>query len=187
MFPNKRHAALSDMELIAQFRKTSDQALVGELFIRYSALVYGVCLKYLKDRDEAKDAVMEVFEKLNQHLKEQAIAQFKGWLYVTTRNHCLMYLRGQKKMVKEKITDHLMETNFLLHPEDEAPLEQNLQLLELCLAKLEEDQKRCVALFYLQQKCYKEIATLTGFDFNKVKSHIQNGKRNLKNCIDSHG
>ncbi len=177
---------LSDIELIEQFRQSGDQALVGELFVRYSALVYGVCLKYLKDRDEAKDAVMQVFEKLPQGLKEHAITQFKGWLYVTTRNYCLMYLRSQKKITTEKLTGQLMETNFLLHPESEVPLEQNLQLLEQCMDKLPEEQKTCVGLFYLQEKCYKEIAALTGFDYNKVKSHIQNGKRNLKICMDSH-
>lgn len=186
MFSTKRHTALSDLELVAQFRKTGDQDLVGELFVRYSALVYGVCLKYLKDRDEAKDAVMQVFEKLPPGLKEHDIVQFKGWLYVTTRNHCLMHLRSQKKMIKEKITGQLMETHFLLHPEGEAPLERNLQLLEWCMTKLTEEQKVCVGLFYLQEKCYKEITVLTGFDFNQVKSHIQNGKRNLKLCMDSH-
>ena len=185
MFSARKYAAFSDMELIGRFRQTGDQTLVGELFVRYSAMVYGVCLKYLKDREEAKDAVMQVFEKLPQGLQEHAITRFKSWLYVTTRNHCLMYLRNQKKMPTEKLNEQLVESDFLLHPDIEAPLERDLQLLETCMARLSEEQKICVGLFYLQEKCYKEIAALTGFDFNQVKSHIQNGKRNLKICMDS--
>jgi RNA polymerase sigma-70 factor (ECF subfamily) len=56
--------------------------------------------------------------------------------------------------------------------------------LEKCIETLGDEQKQCVKLFYLQEKCYKEITESTGFDMNKVKSYIQNGKRNLKICME---
>ncbi len=150
-------------------------------------MVYGVCLKYLKDRDEAKDAVMQIFEKLQSGLKQHEIEHFKSWLYVTSKNQCLMNLRAQKKMAKEDIDENIVENEFILHPSDDNDLEQNLEKLTKCIEQLKNDQKRCVQLFYLKEICYKEIVSATGIDLKKVKSHIQNGKRNLKICMDQHG
>lgn len=158
--------------------------MLGELFSRHQSLIYGVCLKYLKDRDEAKDAVMQLFEKLVDTLRIHDVDNFKSWLYVTTRNHCLMHLRAQKGKLKQQFSPELMENQLLLHPEEEPDLEGNLSKLEKCLETLVNEQKKCVQLFYLEERCYKDIAEFTGFDMNKVKSFIQNGKRNLKICME---
>ena len=179
-----RPSALSDLELIRQYKESEDLEILGYLFSRYTSLVLGVCLKYLKDREEAKDAVMQVFEKLVQSLKEHNIENFKSWLYVTTRNHCLMFLRARKGKYKEELSLQLMDSELILHLEEEPEMEQNLSKLEKCIEQLAEEQKRCVQLFFLEEKCYKDITGLTGFDLNKVKSYIQNGKRNLKICMD---
>ena len=156
----------------------------SELFQRYTSLLYGVCLKYLKDRDDAKDAVMQLFEKLATTLHNHEVDNFKSWLYVTARNHCLMQLRAGKGKKTEAISADLMESNPLLHLEDEPEMEQNLSKLESCIAQLVADQQKCVRLFFLAEKCYKEVADETGFDMNQVKSYIQNGKRNLKICME---
>ena len=182
-----KSSSLDDLELIRQYKASGDLAVVGHLFSRYTSLVYGVCVKYLKDRDEAKDAVMQVFEKLVHSLKEHSVENFKSWLYVTARNHCLMQLRAQKGKFKEELSPSLMETELPLHLEDEPELEQNLSKLEKCIEALAEDQKQCVQLFFLQEKCYRDITSLTGFDLNKVTSYIQNGKRNLKICMERNG
>ena len=158
--------------------------MLGELFSRHQSLIYGVCLKYLKDRDEAKDAVMQLFEKLVDTLRIHDVDNFKSWLYVTTRNHCLMHLRAQKGKLKQQFSSELMENQLLLHPEEEPDLEGNLSKLEKCIETLVNEQKKCVQLFYLEERCYKDIAEFTGFDMNKVKSFIQNGKRNLKICME---
>ncbi len=178
---------LDDPELVRQYKKSGDLGILGQLFSRYTSLVYGVCLKYLRDREDAKDAVMQVFEKLVQSLKEHQVDNFKSWLYVTTRNHCLMQLRSRKGKFKEEITPHLMESELLLHLEDEPELEQNLTKLEKCIEELAAEQKMCVQLFFLREKCYQDITGLTGFDLGKVKSYIQNGKRNLKICMERNG
>ncbi len=177
----------SDLELIELYKESGELAHWGKLYSRYTSLVYGVCLKYLKDRDEAKDAVMQLFEKLITTLLNHEVENFKSWLYVTARNHCLMQLRSQKGKRMEEFSPRLMENQFLLHLEEEPEMEQNLTKLERCIATLVDDQQQCVRLFYLQEKCYKDITGLTGFDLNKVKSFIQNGKRNLKICMERNG
>lgn len=178
---------MSDLELIKLYKDSGDLEGVGRLFERYTSLVYGVCLKYLKDREESKDAVMQIFEKLISALKEHNVSHFKSWLYVLSRNHCLMALRANKNKIFEEISPFFMENDMLLHHEENGEMESNLVKLEKCISKLNDEQKRCVQLFYLEQKCYQEITNLTGLDFNKVKSFIQNGKRNLKLCMERNG
>ena len=181
------HKALSDAELIASYKRSGDLAILGELYQRYMPLVFGACLKYLKNRDESRDAVMQIFEKLVQTLKDHDVTHFKSWLYVLSRNHCLMQLRAQKGKNFEEISPGLMEKGLSQHLENEPPLEDNLNKLEKCMETLGSEQKQCVKLFFLQEKCYKEITEQTGYDLNQVKSYIQNGKRNLKLCMERNG
>jgi RNA polymerase sigma factor (sigma-70 family) len=184
MFVHRDQSVRSDEELLSQFKATQQLQPLSELFMRYTSVMYGVCLKYLKDRDESKDMVMQIFEKLPSKLKNHEVTFFKSWLYATTRNECLMRLRSQKGVIKEEIDSAFMENELILHLEDEPEMETNLTKLERCVEELIADQKQCVRLFFLQEKCYKEIVEVTGFDLNKVKSYIQNGKRNLKICME---
>jgi RNA polymerase sigma factor (sigma-70 family) len=176
---------MTDQELLAQYKLSGDVSWAGVLYNRYTSLVYGVCMKYLKDREEAKDAVMQLFEKLTATLKSHEVAHFKSWLYVTARNHCLMQLRSKKGKYTEEISPLLMESATEAHLEERDEMESNLVKLENCIEKLAHEQKACVKMFFLQQKCYKDITLLTGFDLSKVKSFIQNGKRNLKICMET--
>ena len=178
---------MSDSELAQRYKRLGELEVLGELYNRYMALVFGVCLKYLKDREESRDAVMQIFEKLIVSLRDHEVEHFKSWLYTTARNFCLMRLRSAKGKKFEEISARLMETDILLHQEEEPDEEGKLVKLEHCIDQLATEQKQCVQLFYLQQKCYKEITTVTGFDLNNVKSFIQNGKRNLKICMDRNG
>jgi RNA polymerase sigma-70 factor (ECF subfamily) len=187
MFFRSKPSDIPDLELIARFRSTDDLTLVSDLFGRYTTMIYGVCLKYLRDRDESKDAVMQLFEKLPHALKTHEIANFKSWLYVTARNHCLMQIRAKKGKKTEEIGDQVVENDFLVHLEGESDVENDLSRLERCIGQLAGEQQTCVRMFFLEEKSYKDIATITGFDLNKVKSHIQNGKRNLKICMEKNG
>ena len=177
---------MTDLELLAQYKLSGEVEWAGVLYSRYTSLVYGVCVKYLKDREEAKDAVMQLFEKLIIALKTHEVTYFKSWLYTTARNHCLMQLRSKKGKRMEEISPLLMETSVEPHLEEQDEMESNLGKLEKCIEKLAHEQKACVKMFFIQQKCYKDITVLTGFDLNKVKSFIQNGKRNLKICMEQH-
>ena len=176
----KKQSYHSDEEIIKAYKESGNTALIGELFEKHVKTVYGACLFFFKDKAEAQDAVMQIFEKLMVSLKQHEVAHFKSWLYITSRNHCLMALRAKKGKNFERISSDFMENEMLLHLPDEPEMETNLSKLENCIEHLVTEQKDCVKLFYMEQKCYKEIVQITGFDDNKVKSYIQNGKRNLK-------
>jgi RNA polymerase sigma-70 factor (ECF subfamily) len=171
-----------DNKLLNSYRKSGDLAVLGRLYEKQMPLIYGVCLKYLKDEEQAKDAVMGIFEELIVKVKQHEISQFRSWLYVLSRNYCLMQLRSGKKMETVNLDD-FMEFIPVLHPDDNNR-EMAMQALERCMDKLPVAQKQSIDLFYLKEKCYKEIAELTSFSLNEVKSYIQNGKRNLKICLE---
>lgn len=174
-----------DSTLLEIYRQGGDLSCLGQLYQRYMALVYGVCLKYLADEEAAKDAVMGIFEELIVKTRQHEVKQFRPWLYVVARNYCLMQLRSDKKAETVSL-DEFMETGDFLH-HDDGEKETVIKALEKCMDKLPEKQKTSVGLFYLEEKCYKEIAETTGFSMNEVKSFIQNGKRNLKICLEKNG
>ncbi len=192
MFLRRSNTEKTDEELLQRYQSTQNLEWLSALYLRYASLVYGVCLKYLKDRDDAKEAVMQIHEKLITSLLQHKVLNFKSWLYVNARNHCLMQLRSQKGKIMEEISPFLMETGAGMHPEDDPDsyrddMENNITRLEKCIEALAGPQQECVKLFYLQEKCYKEVADETGFDLGQVKSYIQNGKRNLKICMETNG
>ena len=178
----------SDEELINEFNSGGDLEVLGELYKEYMHLVYGVCLKYLKDRDESMDAVMQIFEKLIVEIPKQKIGNFRSWLYVVTKNYCLMQLRSKKsedQRFSEWTLDqgNFMENGDYLHPIDNEDHETDKVLAE-CIEGLKDEQKECIQQFYYEDRCYSEIAKNLGIDEKKVKSNLQNGKRNLKHCIE---
>lgn len=176
-----------DMKLLEQYQRTGDTAVLGELYRGYMSLVYGVCLKYLKDRERSKDAVMDIFESLVTKLRDQEVTNFKGWLYTVSRNHCLMILRSAAwKREQENKPVSVMEFTLPAHHENGRLPESDIEALKKCIGRLKDEQKECVSLFYLEELSYKEITERTQFDLKKVKSHIQNGKRNLKICLEDH-
>ncbi len=174
----------SDAELVFQFRQHGDIQVLGLLYQRYMELVYGVCLKYLKDAEQSKDAVMQIFEELVVKLPKHEVDNFKSWLYVLARNHCLMQLRSPKNIKTTEFNPSVVYSEENGHLNGAREKEDQLLLMEDCMGKLPEEQKNFVRMFYLEQKCYKEITALTGSDFNKVRSLIQNGRRNLKICME---
>ena len=176
---------LSDAELVLLYRQQGDTAVLGTLYQRYMDLIYGVCLKYLKDSEASRDAVINIFEELVEKLKKHEVESFKSWLYTLARNHCLMQLRKQKGKKTVEMSEGFMQSEHLLHPDDVFQKEEQLNDMEECLQQLSPEQKQCVELFYLQGKCYNEISEQTGFEWNKVRSHIQNARRNLKLCMDN--
>jgi RNA polymerase sigma-70 factor (ECF subfamily) len=175
-----------DAFLIREYKATGKLDFLAALYQRYMNLVYGVCLKYF-DEDASKDAVMQIFEELISKLKQHEVQNFKSWLHVLARNHCLMKLRAMKNKESRQVSidDHpVVENEEMGHHENGITLEDNLQSMEKCLETLPVEQKRSVDLFYLQEKSYRQVSDITGYDMNKVKSYIQNGKRNLKICME---
>jgi RNA polymerase sigma-70 factor, ECF subfamily len=178
----------TDNVLLNEFTSSGDLEVLGELYSRYMHLVYGVCLKYLKDSDDSKDAVMQVFEKLITEIPKQKIDNFSSWLHVVTKNYCLMQLRSQKskdEKFNEWINDPevFMENGNVLHPIDAEEPEMEKELAD-CIERLKDEQKECIRLFYYENRCYQEISGDLNIDDKKVKSHLQNAKRNLKICLE---
>ena len=171
-----------DASLIRQYKATGDLGVLGALYDRYMHLVFGVCMKYLQEEETAKDATMDIFEKLVVSLKQHEVQNFKSWLHVVAKNHCLMQLRSAQRFSENATShDHAdVESDTFLHHNSEDTTEEQIMLIEKGLTALSGEQKECIELFYLQQKCYKEIVEITGYELKKVKSYIQNGKRNLK-------
>lgn len=171
------HTATDD-ELIAAYRQKKDNRFLGVLLERYTLLLLGVCLKYLKDKDAAQDAVQSVFLKVITNLPEGAIQNFKGWLYVTARNHCLQLLRDKKYFAG----DEALEVVVAHDDGVKTALDKEMTMLQLevALKDLAQPQQYCIREFYLNQKSYQDIMEETGFSFAQVKSYIQNGKRNLR-------
>lgn len=184
----------TDAEFVAAYRESGDLDLLGELYERHMDLVYAVCFKYLHEEEESRDAVMQLFEQLITDLRRHEVTNFKSWLHTVARNHCLMILRSRKTVVIESADGFVLTDDSDAQPlerswatltddKDDFDLEENLSRMNGCLQTLPIEQRQCVDLFYLQEKSYVEVAEITGFDLKQVKSYLQNGRRNLKNCM----
>ena len=180
---------LPDSEIIKLYKETGNPEWVGVLFERYTHLVFGICLRHLKDEEDSKDAVMEIFESLFEDLLIHDVKNFKSWLYSLSKNFCLMQLRKLKIIPRtEEITEKKMNHSFVefmqeLHPYKEQEIDELFNKLQEAMGQLKLGQKRCIELMYLQEKSYKEVAEITGYNLKQVKSYIQNGKRNLERML----
>jgi len=141
-------------------------------------------MKYLKNEEDAKDCVQQIFLKAINELHKYKVEYFKSWIYMIAKNHCLMKLRDKGKYfieITERITvtaDTTEDKNSMLERDN------TLTEMQMALQQLNHEQKLCVTLFYLDKKSYSEIAHKTGYTMMQVKSNIQNGKRNLKLLLE---
>jgi RNA polymerase sigma-70 factor (ECF subfamily) len=186
---HKNIKQLSDEELQKRFIDTRNQEYLGELYSRYMHLVYGVCLKYFNEPEKAKDAVITLYEKVQTDIVKHQVNNFKSWLYVVTKNYCLMELRKSKSAKNitlnyERSLTTFMEFKQEMHPiDEERNAELNKALMD-CIQKLKVEQKSCIHLFYFENKSYREVSDELKLNEKRVKSFIQNGKRNLKICLE---
>lgn len=169
-----------DKELLEYFYADRNNEWLGILLQRYTMLLFGVCMKYLKNEEEAKDGVQQIFLKVLNELPKYKVAYFKSWLYMVAKNHCLMKLRDKGKYtyeINEQLLAAPQETPDIIAA---AEKDKKLDHMAAALLQLNKEQQECVSLFYLEKKSYQQIASVTGYSIMQVKSHIQNGKRNLK-------
>lgn len=178
----------SDEELLKHYKQSGNKELFADLFKKHVSVVYGTCLFYLQDKDEAQDATMQLFEKLLLDINNREIDNFKGWLSFVVRNHCISIIRknkSQNKNIKSYYEFEYEDANYETEEKINAVSDDvMLENMKLCLPKLKENQRVCVELFYLNNKSYQDISNQTGFTLNEIKSHIQNGKRNLKLLLE---
>lgn len=175
----------SDEVLLERFQQQGEVNALASLFDRYLELVFGLCLQYLKSSDRAEDASMAIYVELQEKLPKHEVRNFRSWLHTFVRNHCLMQLRREKKDVTVNLDPAIMHSAEDWHPIEEEPVTDSRQpALDHCLEQLNEQQKACVQLFYYEGHSYKQIAELRQEAVGKVRSNIQNGRRNLKLCIE---
>ena len=176
---------MTDQELLEQFNKDHNNEWLGILLQRYTLLLLGVCMKYLKNEDDAKDSVQQIFLKVIQELQKYKVVYFKSWVYMVAKNHCLMKLREKQGKITTELSEKLAAT-----PQEESDKhlfiqnDHTIEVMEAALKELNREQMQCVTLFYLQKKTYQEITEITGYSLLQVKSYIQNGKRNLRLLIE---
>lgn len=177
-------AHIEDKELLDKFYSDGNNRWLGILLQRYTMLLLGVCMKYLKDEEEAKDAVQQIFLKVITELPKYKVDYFKSWLYMIAKNLCLMKIRERQGRIPVELTDKLSTGVETSDKSELLEKDKTLLSIEEGLLELNEEQKQCVILFYLQKKSYQEITDITGFNLSQVKSYIQNGKRNLKLIVE---
>lgn len=181
MKDNLKHSDLSDEELLYKFYNTHDKYWLGQLLERYTVLLFGVAMKYLKDKTQASDAVQHTFLMALTRFPKEHVQNVKGWLYIVIRNYCLQDLRNTNHDLGGDYPEHLKheESDKEALQEKEYTLEQ----MELAMAELIEEQRICIQMFYYDKKSYQQIIEHTSYTYMQVKSYIQNGKRNLKRII----
>lgn len=175
----------SDEELVLSYKTTADNYYVGVLFERYTAIIFGICLKYFKNRQEAEDNMLEIYEKLETQLKVKEVDRFRNWLFVLVKNFCVSKLRSVQSLQKKKqaYENYVRHLNIDSNESKDASVMVESELLNSLMQKLPQNQALCIDYFYFQNKTYKEIASIIDVDINKVRSYIQNGRRNLKKMI----
>lgn len=183
----EKNQHITDIQLLEHFYLDHDNQWLGILLQRYTLLLFGVCMKYFKNEEEAKDGVQQIFLKAITELNKYKVEYFKSWIYMVAKNHCLMKLRDRTGRLTADITEKIAgdltyddTENKLVHIEKD----RTFEFMNNALEQLSDEQKLCVTLFYLEKRSYQEIVEQTGYPILKVKSYIQNGKRNLKILID---
>jgi RNA polymerase sigma-70 factor (ECF subfamily) len=187
LFIRKNIAAWTDEELLSKYKASGVNEYFGELYNRYIPLMYGVCLRYLNNSDKAQDAVMQLFEELLPKMATYDVLVFRTWIHSVVRNHCLQILRKESR--REIVIDYeaeLMESDEVLHLLTEEEDNEQLEALQHCMERLPEQQRNSITNFFMEEMSYADISELTGWSLNLIKSYIQNGKRNLKLCMEKH-
>jgi len=177
-------AHIEDKQLLDKFYSEKNNYWLGILLQRYTLLLFGVCMKYLKNEEDAKDSVQQIFLKVISELQKYKVDYFKSWLYMIARNHCLMKIRDRHGKIPVELKDKYLMPEEINNKQELIEKDKTLALIEEGLHELNEEQKLCITLFYLQKKSYQEIADINGYSLLQVKSFIQNGKRNLKLIIE---
>lgn len=185
MFKRKDIQKQSDEELLSHYKNSGETEYFGELYNRYIPMLYGVSLNYLEDAGKSENAVMQLFEELLPKIGQYEIEVFRTWIYTVIKNHCLQILRKEKHQITVELKPDFMESDEILHLLDsETDDDKQTAVLQQCIEKLPERQRIAIVRFFMDEQSYAEVVDTTGYNLNQVKSYIQNGKRNLKICIE---
>ena len=178
------YQSFEDLELVRMYKASGNQEALAVFYKRYAGLLFGTCMKYLKDVEKARDASADIYTELVEKLPKYVVDQPKAWLYMLARNHCLQKLRKEKQHSETSFSEDFMQSADDFNLEEVQQKDTRLNTMHDCINQLKDEQKQTITLFYLEKKCYQEIAHITGIGWNQVRSHIQNGRRNIKICME---
>ncbi len=188
-FNSTSNSKLTDEELIKKYRFSHDKTYLGELFLRYTPYIFGVAIKNLKSQKEAEDVTLTIFNKISSDLKRIDVTDFSKLLYQLVKELCDIEVKKKNATGEESkmilIDELTKESDDNLYINSDKPkLSLDANNLRLAIDTLNESQKICIDLFYVQNKSYQEVADITGYSLNQVKTNIQNGKRLLKTYVE---
>lgn len=185
----KNSRELTDEELLQRYKADEDSNWIGILFDRYAILLLGLCMKYLKNEEDARDSVQQIFLKVLAEINKHQVLFFRAWIYMVAKNYCLMQLRHKQQVRQEEVNENHLNSPAIPDEDKAKFIEKDILLenMQQALEQLNPEQRVCVKLFYLQKISYQDIAAQTGYTLLQVKSYIQNGKRNLKQLLSKHG
>jgi RNA polymerase sigma-70 factor (ECF subfamily) len=171
---------LDEKKILATYKTTKDLRLLEQLYLAYQPFLFRHCMKILKNAEDSEDACVDLFLILKDKLLTHQVSHFSSWLFVVSRNHCLKKLAKKARFIFES-EENIQETSEIFDSEDH--IGEMLEKLPEAIDQLQESQRWCIVLFYLQGKSYKEIESIKGYSFKKIKSSIQHGKKNLRKLI----
>ncbi len=180
----KPHDKYTDEELLARYKQTGNSEHFGVLYNRYIPLIYGLCLKYLKNITLAEDAVMDIFEDILPKVQRYDIREFRTWIYTVARHHALAAATDSKQTATMELIPEIVQSSPTMVWADADDTTDREQMLEECMQQLPDVQRVAIQKFYFEGKSYADIVDETGLHLKSVKSYIQNGKRNLRICIE---
>jgi RNA polymerase sigma-70 factor (ECF subfamily) len=99
---------LTDQDLLEKFYTDRDNLWLGIVLQRYTLLLFGVSMKYLKNEQEAQDAVQQIYLKAITELNKYKVEYFKSWLYMVCKNYCLMKIRDHQGKRAAEINESMV-------------------------------------------------------------------------------
>lgn len=173
-----------DTELVELYKKNPDTSLIEELYNRYSKRVYWWALKFLGNRLEAEEMVHDIFAAMMSGMLDlyqaREGAKFSSWLYRCVGNQCMKIVRKRNEVIFNQVEVVDVPEALIIDLEVEVIAKEWNEQLTSALNRLNQMQRVCCMRFYWDGMRYDEIAEELGITHDQVRSHLQNGLRNLR-------
>jgi len=176
---------------IKEAAKGNPQAF-EKLILLYEEKIYTICLRLLKQPDEAFDAAQEVCIKIWKQLKNfKGDAKLSTWIYRIAINTSLDLLRQQKKRQEQIVllteNDNLEKSKHLHQWDDlstQLSEKEGLNVLWQAMQELKEDDRIIIVLRDIEGYSYDEIALTLGISIGTVKSRLSRARIKLKKILE---
>ena len=168
-----------ESSLLLKYLKTNDLSYLLELYRPYMHLVYGLAFKYVKDPKQSQEIVYCIFKKLIKDIKRQEVRVFGNWLYNLSLDFCKQWRdRGRTESDQIVALGGSTQTPVEFYDDkDDDSFEEEISSMEDEVMRIKSQQEKCSQLFFKEQRCFQEIADITGWEVSEIKYHVKNAKR----------